>query len=140
MREQRAVVDGSPNHRKILVIEDDRAIRKMVVYILEQAGYEVTAESDGRTGLDRLRKNGADLVLLDVDLRSSPNEMDGIDVLKELRADPDVSDATVVAFTGFAMVGDRKRFLAQGFDAYIPKPIEPEPFIDEVARLLERPS
>ena len=118
--------------RKIVVVEDNRPIREMVTYILEQAGHDVTAESEGEKGLEQVLEQHPDLVILDLDLQG----INGFEVLKRLRADEKIAGTKVVAFTAFAMVGDRERLLNAGFDGYIPKPIDPEPFTDEVNEMM----
>ena len=72
------------------------------------------------------------LILLDIQLRGPS----GFDVLRSLRAQPTLASVPVVAVTAFAMVGDRERILAAGFDGYLTKPIEPETFVADVERFL----
>ena len=76
-----------------------------------------------------------DVVLLDVSLPG----MDGLEVLARIREDPALRDVPVVAVTAHAMAGDRDRYLASGFDGYVPKPIVDEQLlIDTIERLLAR--
>jgi CheY-like chemotaxis protein len=114
--------------KTIVVVEDNTPTRTMVTLILRESGYMVHAASTGPIGVQMIVKQKPDLVLLDLDMR----EMNGFDVLNVLRSDQETNDTVVVAFTAFAVVGERKRILAAGFDGYIPKPIEPETFIKEI--------
>ncbi|MEX2538647.1 MAG: response regulator [Actinomycetota bacterium] len=114
--------------KTIVVVEDNTPTRTMVTLILKESGYMVHAASTGPVGVQMIVKQKPDLVLLDLDMR----EMNGFDVLNVVRSDQETKDTIVVAFTAFAVVGERKRILAAGFDGYIPKPIEPETFIKEI--------
>jgi CheY-like chemotaxis protein len=62
--------------------------------------------------------------------------MDGHQVVQTLKADPALRSLPVIAVTALAMVGDRERLLASGFDGYIAKPIDPQRFVDEIAAFL----
>jgi CheY-like chemotaxis protein len=63
-------------------------------------------------------------------------EMDGHEASAAIRREPGLEDCTIVAVTAFAMVGDRERILAAGFDGYISKPIAPESFVAQVEGFL----
>jgi CheY-like chemotaxis protein len=75
--------------------------------------------SNGAEALEKIRQAPPDLVLLDIQMP----EMDGFQVLHEIRRDPALRDLRVVALTAFAMQGDRDRALDAGFDDYITKPV-----------------
>lgn len=107
--------------KKIAVVEDNPDNRLLVRVILESL-YEVTEYEDGFAALAGLPQRPPDLVLLDVSLP----EMDGTEVLKRLRADGALRHLPIVALTAHAMAGDREKFLAQGFDDYVTKPIVDE--------------
>jgi CheY-like chemotaxis protein len=108
--------------KKIVLIEDNPDNRLLVQVILQPL-YEVAAYDSGPAALKALKEEGTpDLVLLDVSLP----EMDGTEVLRQIRADPMLRSLPVIALTAHAMTGDRERFLAAGFDAYLTKPIVDE--------------
>lgn len=107
--------------KRIAVIEDNPDNRLLVRAILEDL-YTIVEYASGPEALDGLRAERADLVLLDISLP----EMDGTDVLRAIRDDADLRDLPVVALTAHAMTGDRERFLGEGFDGYVAKPIVDE--------------
>jgi CheY-like chemotaxis protein len=81
--------------------------------------YQVALYEAGSEALEAFEKSGPDLILLDIGLPS----MDGIEVLRRIRADKALQSLPVVAVSAHAMAGDRERFLSAGFDAYLAKPI-----------------
>jgi CheY-like chemotaxis protein len=121
---------------RIVLVEDNKPIRDMVTYILKEAGHDVVVAKDGPAGLDAIKTEHPDLVLLDLDLPGA----DGFQVLDGVRAEPQIERTPLVAFTAFAMVGEKQRVLAAGFDGYIAKPIDPDVFIQEIERYLPHAS
>ncbi|MBI4538017.1 MAG: response regulator [Gemmatimonadetes bacterium] len=104
--------------RRIAVVEDSPEHRLLARALLE-AHYEITEYENGLEALQGLRTARPDLVLLDISLV----EMDGLEVLRQIRGDPRLHDLPVIALTGHARVGDREAFLTAGFDGYLAKPI-----------------
>ncbi len=122
--------------KRIAVVEDNEDNRLLVSAILGDA-YAIVEYASGREALAGLSRDPADLVLLDISLP----EMDGEEVLRRIRSTPAISRMPVVALTAHAMAGDRERYLAAGFDAYLSKPILDEaPLRDTLARLLHEAS
>ena len=118
--------------KKIAVVEDNPDNRLLVQVILESL-YEVVEYDNGFAALAGLPKAKPDLVLLDISLP----EMDGGEVLRRLRADPQLRTLPVIALTAHAMSGDREKFLAAGFNDYVTKPIVDENvLLDAIQRLL----
>ena len=118
--------------KKIAVVEDNPDNRLLVQVILEPL-YEVVEYETGFAALEGLPKEKPDLVLLDISLP----EMDGAEVLRRLRADPQLRSLPVIALTAHAMTGDREKFLAAGFNDYVTKPIVDENvLLDAIRRLL----
>lgn len=113
---------------RILVIEDNPANLELMTYLLRAYKYESIAAVDGETGLELARSERPDVVVCDIQLP----HMDGYEVVRRMRAEPATCRIPVIAVTAFAMVGDRDRALAAGFDGYIGKPIVPETFVLEV--------
>jgi len=107
--------------RRVAVVEDNEDNRLLVRAILGET-CEVVEYPDGPAALEGLRSAPADVVLLDISLPG----MDGVEVLREIRRDPALRGLRVVALTAHAMNGDRGRYLEQGFDDYVSKPIVDE--------------
>lgn len=117
---------------RILVIEDNQTNLDLMIYLLEAFGYTLLTTMDGEAGLELARREMPDLIICDVHLP----KLDGYGVVQQLKADVELCRIPVVAVTALAMVGDRDRMLAAGFDGYISKPIEPEVFVERIGRLL----
>ena len=117
---------------RILVIEDSEDNIALIKYILRAFGHEPLLAHSGPEAIAIACREQPDLILLDIRM---PN-MDGYEVAAALRRKPGLQHIRIVAVTASAMVGDRERIAAAGFDGYIPKPIEPETFIPEVERFL----
>lgn len=118
--------------QRVLLVEDNERNRKLARATLEMAGMQVTSVASGVEGVAAATNGEFDLVLLDIQLP----DLDGAEVLAQLRAHPATSDLTIAAVTAFAMHGDRQRFLDLGFDGYLTKPIEVATFADHVRSLV----
>ncbi len=121
---------------RILLIEDNPTNLQLMAYLLTAFGYTVLPAEDGVKGLELVGREAIDLIICDVHLP----EMDGYEVAARLKGDPDLRRIPLVAVTAMAMVGDRNKVLAAGFDGYIPKPIEPELFVQQVESFLHKKS
>jgi len=128
----RVAVSRSQSMTTIAVIEDNADNRLLLDAILGER-YTLNEYATGTDALEGMPSHPPALVLLDVSLPG----MDGLDVLASIRRDPVLQDVPVVAVTAHAMAGDRERYLAAGFDGYVPKPIVDErALIGTVERLL----
>jgi two-component system cell cycle response regulator DivK len=112
----------------ILVVEDTPANLALASKLLRAAGHEVLTTETAAAGIAMARNRLPDLVLMDLGLP----DMDGWQALREIRADQRASGLLVVAFTADAMLGDRERALAGGFDGYLSKPIDFATFAESV--------
>jgi CheY-like chemotaxis protein len=117
---------------RVLVVEDKAENLDLMVYLLTAFGHETLVARDGAEGVAVASQSRPDLVVMDLQMP----EMDGYEAASLLRANPEVSRIPIVAVTAFAMVGDRDRILASGFDGYLAKPIDPEIFVSELQRHL----
>lgn len=119
--------------RRIVVLEDN-ADNLLLLHAMLDDLYELETYQTGQEALAGLRRaRPPDLVLLDVLLPG----MDGIEVVRHIRADRVLADVPVVALTARAMAGDREALLAAGFDEYIARPIVDEQILlDAIARVL----
>jgi diguanylate cyclase (GGDEF)-like protein/PAS domain S-box-containing protein len=120
---------------RILVIEDNSTNMELMVYLLTAFGYTPLSAYDGVSGVESARAHAPDLIVCDVHLP----KLDGYGVVQALKADAALRHIPVLAVTALAMVGDRERLLAAGFDGYIGKPIEPDTFIAELETFLPPP-
>jgi Response regulators consisting of a CheY-like receiver domain and a winged-helix DNA-binding domain len=114
---------------KILLVDDNLPSRELMREILEASGHRVLEAVSGRDALDMIHQDRPDLVFLDLQMPV----MDGFGVIQELRSDILFRRLPVVAVTASAMLGDRERAIAAGFDSYIAKPIN----LSEVRQQLE---
>ena len=121
-------------HLKILIADDNVFNRKVASMMLQKMGHEVVVAVDGKAALAALAHEPFDLVLMDVQMP----EMDGLEATAAIRQSEQVSGdhLPVIALTAFAMKGDRERFLAAGFDAWVPKPIQSAELSNVIDRLL----
>ncbi|TWI70119.1 PAS domain S-box-containing protein/diguanylate cyclase (GGDEF)-like protein [Pseudoduganella lurida] len=117
---------------RILIIEDNPTNMELMVYLLRAFGYTPLSASDGEEGVAAARRDRPDLIICDVHLP----KLDGYGVVTALKADPETSHIPALAVTALAMVGDRERLLAAGFDGYIGKPIEPDSFVTQIESFL----
>jgi two-component system cell cycle response regulator DivK len=115
----------------ILIVDDYADNRELLRLMLEIGGYSTCEAADGRAGLDMAQALMPDLILVDL----SMPELDGWEVLRELRADERTRHIPCVAVTASA---DRnvEHALAQGFDAYLPKPYRRTELMETVERML----
>jgi two-component system cell cycle response regulator len=118
---------------RILIIEDNPANLELMTYLLSAFGHTVLATEEGRPGLDAARHQRPDLIICDVQLP----DLDGYGVACWLKSDPELRKTPLVAVTALAMVGDRDRVLAAGFDVYLVKPIDPETFVQQIEAFLK---
>ena len=106
---------------RVLVVDDNSAVRNAVGLFLELAGHSVTMADCGRAALVAIERNDPDIVLLDIDLP----DFDGYAVAKQVRASRmDARRPRLVAMTGSVGAAARERALRTGFDAHVPKPID----------------
>ncbi len=117
---------------KILIVDDNEKNRKLLKVILLENGYETIDAENGRKGIEMAKENIPDLILMDIQMPV----MDGIQAVKILRSDETTKLIPIIALTSYAMKGDREKFLDKGFDAYIPKPIDIDRFIEVIKEIM----
>ncbi len=122
--------------RKILVVDDEKHIVRLVQVNLERAGYEIQAAYDGIEALEMVEKDKPDMIVLDVMM---PRK-DGFETLKELQANPDTKDIPVIMLTAKAQDADIFKGWASGVSSYLTKPFNPRElltFVDRIFQSLE---
>ena len=118
---------------RILVVEDDAPSLELALFLLDCAGYATLSASDGGTGLQLALSAKPDMVLCDVQMPV----LSGYSLVDRLRKSAGWRRVPVVAISAFSMRGDRERALEAGFDGYLPKPIVPGTFVQEVESFLD---
>ena len=108
----------------VLVVEDNEVNAKLVRMILRLAGYDVLVAPTGEAALEELKTARPRVILTDIQMPG----MDGVELARAVKRKPELVGVKVVALTAYAMRGDRERFLSQGLDGYISKPIDPATF------------
>lgn len=118
---------------KILVVEDNADNLAVLEAFLED-DYELINADDGRKGLEMAKSQKPDLILMDISLP----EMDGTEVLAEIKKIDDIKNTPIIALTAHAMVGDKEKYLNMGFDSYVSKPIlDDEELVELIESLIE---
>lgn len=120
--------------KKILVVEDDKNISKLVKYNLEKEGFITEAVFDGEEALDCLYEKKFDLVILDLMLP----EVDGLTICKEIKQDRDLSYLPIIIVTAKGEEVDRIVGFELGADDYVVKPFSPRELILRVKSVLKR--
>lgn len=119
---------------KILIVDDDRDTLRLVGLLLQRKGYEIIAAERGGQGLEKIFEELPDLILLDVMMP----DMDGFEVLRQVRGNPKTSNIPVIMFTAKTQVEDKVAGFEAGADDYLTKPTHPSELTARVKALLAR--
>jgi DNA-binding response OmpR family regulator len=125
---------GAPAAKKVLLVEDDRDILNLVKLYLEKEGFRTCTAVTGVEALKQVKSERPDLVLLDLMLA----EMDGLEVCKRLRADPQLANIPIIMLTAKAEESDTVVGLELGADDYVTKPFSPKALVARIKALLRR--
>jgi len=122
--------------KKVLLIEDDQSLSRMISRFLETVGFDVLMASDGQEGLDKSFQEHPDVVLLDLGLPKVPGE----EVCRRLRRDSRTAKIPIIMET--AKAGDTNRIVGRviGADAYLTKPYALEELLDKVIKAAGPPT
>jgi len=120
--------------RKVLVVEDDPDIVELLEHYLSADGWTVESCADGRKGLERIRAETYQLIVLDLQLPG----MDGLALCAEVRREPRTRDVPVVMLTARGDETDRVVGLEMGADDYVVKPFSPKELVARVRALFRR--
>ena len=127
-----------PMAKKILAVDADEHIVRLVQVNLERAGYDVVTAQDGTEAVGMVKDVNPDLIVCDVMMP----HMDGFEVLRTLRADPETREIPFLMLTAKAQDADVLRGWSSGVDAYLTKPFDPKEllaFVESIFAALERP-
>lgn len=130
MRSLKAV-EAPSLKEKILVVDDEAAVRRILTMRLSMAGYQVVVASDGQEALTMFEQEAPDLIVLDVMLP----KLDGYGVCRELRK---ISDVPIIMLSALGDIADRITGLDLGADDYLPKPFSPKELEARIATILRR--
>jgi CheY-like chemotaxis protein len=117
---------------RILVVEDQDSIRRMIEALVQARGYEVVAVSNGAKAIDTVATQKFELVLLDLML---PGQYDGFAVCQRLKTDPATRTIPVVIISALDDPESRQKAAAAGASAYYTKPFSPIALLKEIERL-----
>ena len=117
---------------RILVVEDDPLILRIVALRLQGQGYEVLTATDGEEALDMATRERPDLIIMDIQLP----KLNGLEVTRKLRGNVAFSQIPIIALTAYAMKGDKERAIEAGCDAYLSKPIDTRQLPGMIAEML----
>ena len=117
-----------------LIIEDNENNLELIRFILEQSQYKTRFAMTGLEGVQQTLTMPPDFVILDIQLP----DINGLEVLKRIRAHPVGRDIPIIAMTSYAMSGDKEKLLAAGCTAYIEKPIDPMLVISQIQKAIAK--
>ena len=117
---------------RVLVVDDDPVIQRLLKVNFEMEGYVVLMANDGVDGLEKARAERPDIVVLDIMMP----RMSGLDVTKALKADPDTASIPILLLSAKAQEADLRAGDESGADDYLTKPFEPLMLIQRVEHLL----
>lgn len=117
--------------KKILVVEDGEVERELMRMALEREGYSVVTAEDGVRGFELAVSERPDLIVTDVWMPAA----DGVHLVRRVRSTPELASTPILVTTGYG-TGSASLTLAQGADAYEPKPLDPDSLRETVRRLL----
>ncbi len=121
---------------EILIVDDNQLNLKLIRVLLASEGYSVKTAGDAEEAIAMLETAEPDLILMDVQLPG----MDGLELTRRLKSDPERSKIVILALTAYAMKGDEEKARAAGADGYLTKPIDTRTLPTVIATYLGRRS
>ena len=119
---------------KILIIEDEKAVREMLCFTLKNNGFEILEADDSNSALDALKENEINLILLDWML---PGKQ-GIEISRIIRSSSEIKDIPIIMLTAKSDESDKVLGLESGADDYVTKPFSPKELVARIKALLRR--
>jgi len=124
----------SPRAGAVLVVEDETDVAELIRYNLAKEGYEVRVVANGMIGLRQARESRPDIVLLDIMVP----ELNGWEVCRRLKQDPETRGIPIIMVTGRAEEGDKVLGFELGADDYVTKPFSPRELVARIRAVLRR--
>lgn len=122
---------------KILLAEDDKLNRKVIVKMLEEYGHKVDVVKNGQEAVDSYEPGKYHIILMDIQMP----KMDGMEATKRIRTmEPDGVHTPICALTAYALKGDREKFLSAGMDGYVAKPIDLNQLLHVIDQIVQTDS
>ena len=118
--------------KKILYVEDNEMNRDMLGRRLTRREYDVIFAFDGQEGLDKMKSESPDLVLMDMGLPV----LDGWQATTQAKEDPDLKDIPIIALTAHALETDRQKALAAGADDFDTKPVDIKRLLEKIGQFI----
>jgi len=119
--------------KKILIIEDDLYLKELIVKKLKKENFEVLETSNGKKGLEKIKTERPDLVLLDLILP----EINGYDILTQVKADPEISNIPIIIISNLGQIQEIRKGLKSGAVDYLIKAhFTPTKIIEKVKRYI----
>jgi two-component system cell cycle response regulator DivK len=118
--------------RRILVIEDQEDLRRILRDLLVGSGYDVIEAADGAEGVAKAQDEQPDLILMDIQLPV----LDGYEAARQIKENPRLAATPIIAVSSFAMKGDEEKARSAGCDHYVTKPYSPIQLLRTVRTLL----
>ena len=118
---------------KILVVDDNQINRQVASQILRKAGCKVDTANNGPDAIELIKRKSYEVVFMDIQMP----EMDGISATREIKKLGIKDQPPIIAMTAYSMKEDRERFLKEGLDDYIPKPLKAHNLIDKVKEIVD---
>ena len=120
---------------RVLIVDDNESFLEMGRFVLQAAGYTVETAGDAMQAKSKLSVHLPEVILMDIQMP----QMDGIELTRQLKADPATQGIVIIAFTAYAGKGDELGLRAAGFDGYIGKPVDVMTLAAEVRFWVEGP-
>ena len=105
--------------KNVMVVEDNEKNRKLMRVVLKAKGYNVIEATTGEEALNILKNQKPNIILMDIQLPG----IDGLTLIKQIKADSVTKEIPIIAVTAYAMKGDEQKILDTGCNAYVSKPI-----------------
>ena len=119
---------------KILIIEDEKAVREMLCFTLKNNGFEILEAEDSNSAFNELKKNDINLILLDWMLPGK----EGIEISRLLRSSSETQEIPIIMLTAKSEESDKVLGLESGVDDYVTKPFSPKELVARIKALLRR--
>jgi len=119
--------------KKVLIVDDHAEVRRLVEMTLRVGDYKILQAQNGQEAIEAARKEKPDLIIMDIMM---PGDIDGLEVTRVLKNDPETKDSTIIMLTSKGQEFDKEKGLEAGADDYLTKPFSPLELIKKVNEVL----